>query len=326
MEGFFPSKMNGMSLLNRKVYGIGETIYDIIFKDNQPQASKAGGSTFNAMVSLGRMGVNTSFISKLGDDKVGQIIVAFMKKNNISTENLTIWEGHKTDIALAFLNDKGDAEYSFYKEYDKQFVEARIPEFKKDDLLLFGSYFALNPLLRPLVNSVLKAAKKAKAIIYYDPNFRASHLHQIEELKPLLMENFEAATIVRGSDEDFANIFGVSSPSGLRKEFSSSSSQFIITKNSEGVDVCDGNNDYHFPAKPLVPLSTIGAGDSFNAGFLYALLKFDIGGDQLENMSAELWSQVISTAVAFATDVCQSYENYISEEFAADLKKDTNYI
>lgn len=307
--------------MKRKVYGIGETICDIIFKDNQPQTAKAGGSTFNAMVSLGRMGVDTSFISKIGDDKIGRIIVDFMHQNHISTSNLSIWEGHKTDIALAFLNAKGDAEYSFYKEFDKQFVEADIPDFKKDDILLFGSYFALNPLLRPLVEKVLEAAKAAEAIVYYDPNFRSSHLHEIEALRATLMANFERATVVRGSDEDFQNIFGLSEQEELRKQFSTIAPQFIITKNSEGVVVCDKDDTYHFSAEALIPVSTIGAGDSFNAGFIYALLKYDIGVEQLKNMSEEQWASLINTAVSFATDVCQSYDNYISVDFAEKMRK-----
>ena len=305
--------------MNRTVYGIGETICDIIFKDEQPQTAKAGGSTFNAMVSLGRMGVDTSFISKMGDDKVGQMILSFMQENHIATTNMSIWQGHKTDISLAFLNEKGDAEYSFYKEYDKQFVEAEIPKFKKDDLLLFGSYFALNPLLRPLVERVVMAAKEAGAIIYYDPNFRASHLHDLESLRPSLMRNFDLATIVRGSDEDFQNIFGSNAQEDLTKHFSETTRQFIITKNSEGVDVSDKGSLYHYPSKALVPVSTIGAGDSFNAGFIYALIKYNIGIDDLNDMSEALWGKLIDVAVAFATDVCLSYENYISVDFAAEM-------
>jgi len=305
--------------MNRTVYGIGETICDIIFKDEQPQTAKAGGSTFNAMVSLGRMGVDTSFISKMGDDKVGQMILSFMQENHIATTNMSIWQGHKTDISLAFLNEKGDAEYSFYKEYDKQFVEAEIPKFKKDDLLLFGSYFALNPLLRPLVERVVMAAKEAGAIIYYDPNFRASHLHDLESLRPSLMRNFDLATIVRGSDEDFQNIFGSNAQEDLTKHFSEATRQFIITKNSEGVDVSDKGSLYHYPSKALVPVSTIGAGDSFNAGFIYALIKYNVGIDNLSNMSEALWGKLIDVAVAFATDVCLSYENYISVDFAAEM-------
>lgn len=305
----------------RKVYGIGETICDIIFKNNKPQAASPGGSTFNAMVSLGRMGVDTTFISKIGDDKMGQIIIDFMRENHISTDSMTIWEGHKTDIALAFLNEKNDAEYSFYKDYDKQFVEAAVPDFKKDDILLFGSYFALNPLLRPLVEEVVLAAKKADVIIYYDPNFRSSHLHELEEVLPVLRKNMNDATIVRGSDEDFQNMFGVEKHKDIENYISSLVSQFIITKNCEGVEVNDNGRMYQFPSQSIVPVSTIGAGDSFNAGFIYALLHYDIGFNDLKNLTKNEWGRLVKIAVAFATDVCQSYDNYISLEFAKTIDR-----
>lgn len=48
----------------RKVIGIGETVLDIIFKDGKPIEAVPGGSTFNGIVSLGRAGVKTTFISK----------------------------------------------------------------------------------------------------------------------------------------------------------------------------------------------------------------------------------------------------------------------
>lgn len=47
----------------RKVIGIGETLLDIIFKDNTPMEAVPGGSTFNAIVSLGRVGANATFVT-----------------------------------------------------------------------------------------------------------------------------------------------------------------------------------------------------------------------------------------------------------------------
>ena len=48
----------------RKVIGIGETLLDIIFKDNKPMEAVPGGSTFNAIVSLGRVGANATFVTE----------------------------------------------------------------------------------------------------------------------------------------------------------------------------------------------------------------------------------------------------------------------
>ena len=55
----------------RKVIGIGETVLDIIFKNDQPIGAVPGGSVFNGIISLGRSGVHTSIISETGNDRVG---------------------------------------------------------------------------------------------------------------------------------------------------------------------------------------------------------------------------------------------------------------
>ena len=95
----------------RRVIGIGETILDILFKNNQPTAAVPGGSVFNGLVSLGRAGANVLFISEVGSDKVGRIILDFMKENGISTDSVMVYSERKSPVSLAFLNEKNDAEY-----------------------------------------------------------------------------------------------------------------------------------------------------------------------------------------------------------------------
>ena len=56
----------------RKVIGIGETVLDIIFRGDQPVKATPGGSTYNTMISLGRAGIPSEFISETGDDHVGK--------------------------------------------------------------------------------------------------------------------------------------------------------------------------------------------------------------------------------------------------------------
>ena len=57
------------------IIGLGETILDIIFKDDKPSAAVPGGSTYNAIISLGRTGVPATIVTETGNDHVGDIIV-----------------------------------------------------------------------------------------------------------------------------------------------------------------------------------------------------------------------------------------------------------
>lgn len=305
----------------RKVIGIGETVFDIIFKNDQPVAAKPGGSTFNALISLGRMGVFSQFISETGNDKVGDIIINFLKANYVDSSFVYRYDDGKSAISLAFLDANQDAEYTFYKDYPKQRIEALLPEINQDDIVLFGSYFALNPKLRPIINALLEKAKANDAIIYYDPNFRSSHLHEVDELLPALIENFKNSDIVRGSDEDFKNILKTPDFEHTHERLKQYTATFIYTRNKNGVNLGSYELCEHFKANPITPISTIGAGDNFNAGIAYAFIANNIRKKDIPVLSKDAWKAVIETAMQFSQNVCESYDNYISSDFAEKLKK-----
>ena len=202
----------------RKVIGIGETILDIIFRNEQPSAAVPGGSVFNGIVSLSRTGVPVCFISETGNDHVGNIILRFMRDNHISTDYVNVFPDGKSPVSLAFLDDNSDAEYIFYKDYPKQRLDVIYPKLEEDDIVVIGSYYALNPVLREKVLELLDQAREKKAIVYYDPNFRSSHKEEAIKLAPTIIENLEYADIVRGSLEDFFYMYGMQDADKIYKD------------------------------------------------------------------------------------------------------------
>jgi fructokinase len=303
----------------RKIYGIGETLLDIIFKNGQPQAAKAGGSVLNSMVSMGRIKLPASFISEYGDDQAGKLIDDFLRANGVDTSYVHRYTDGSTALALAFLNEKNDAKYDFYKDYPAERLNIKFPDIMKDDIVQCGSFYAIWPEIRKKFTAFLQNSYKNGALILYDPNFRKSH--DIDALRPLVIENMEKATIVRGSDEDFKNIFGAESADEAWSEVKKYAGCLVYTANVKGVSVRTSSFSGEFPVQKITPVSTIGAGDNFNAGMLTSIYKNKIGNKDVPNLGQKEWSVIIGTAVAFATHVCLSYENYISEEFAGDMSK-----
>lgn len=302
----------------RKVFGIGETILDIIFRNDQPQKAVPGGSVFNGLISLGRLKVPVSFISELGNDRVGDMIRDFMEDNHITTEFVDRFPDGKSPISLAFLDDDKNANYIFYKDYPAQRLEVPLPKIEKDDIFVFGSYYSLNPVLRTRMVEFLQYAQERKAIIYYDPNFRKAHAHEAIRLMPTVLENLEFADIVRGSDEDFQNLYGKSDAQEVYKEhIQFYCDRFLTTHGANGVNLHTRNFTRHFDSPQIQPLSTIGAGDNFNAGIIYGLLKYDVRHADLPSLDQDTWGKIIRCGMDLASEVCQSYDNYISKEFAA---------
>ncbi len=305
----------------RKVYGIGETILDIIFKDNQPHTAVPGGSAFNGLVSLARAGVDVSFISEFGNDKVGEIIRSFMEENHMGTELVDCYPDGKSPISLVFLDEQQNAQYLVYKDYPAERLEVSLPRIEEDDIFLFGAYYSLNPSIRPKILEFLEYAKERKAILFYDPNFRKPHAHEAIRLHPWVIENMEYADIVRGSEEDFFNLFGkIDMPRVYEDHVRFNCDRFISTHGAAGVNLYHGAYQQHFDVPQITPISTVGAGDNFNAGIIYGLLKYHVRHDDLATLKKERWADIIQCGIDFAADVCQTYENHITRAFAAKVK------
>lgn len=309
------------------IYGIGETVYDIIFRDDQPQRAVPGGSTFNAIISLGRCGLHPTMVTETGDDHVGEIITSFMAANGVATNGVTINAGTKTHISLAFLDANDDAHYQFYKDHASARVEPRFPDFKADDIVIFGSFFAVNPAIRDYTREFLQRAHDAGAILYYDVNFRAAHIADLPRVKENIEENMRLASIVRASDEDLLCVYGEEIAVNGDKSFDISEVYrskiaplcpfYICTKGPRGVDVFtpDGQQ-HHYPTTPLETVSTIGAGDNFNAGVCQCLAAKHISNEVLRKPTEDVLEAIVATGQAFAAEVCQSLDNYISPDFA----------
>lgn len=290
------------------IIGLGETVYDIIFKDDQPLKAVPGGSAFNAMISLGRSGADCLMVTETGDDHVGDIITHFLRDNGVNTDYVYRHKGTKSHVSLAFLNACNDAEYQFYKDHAALQLPDKMPLIKQDDIVLFGSYFAINPILRDYVSHFLHTAKERGAILYYDINFRASHKEEIPQLLASIEDNMRLATIVRGSSEDFSILYGITTGEEAYNRVRGLCDTLIYTDAANPVQVFTPQGKQTFPVPQVKTVSTIGAGDNFNAGFCYALYNMEASTNNL------IWQhmpQLVASGIEFSSEVCQSLDNYI---------------
>ncbi len=305
----------------RKVIGIGETIMDIIFKDGKPTAAVPGGSVFNGIISLGRLGVPVSLISETGNDRVGDLIVDFLEDNGVEHKGVIQYQNGRSAISLAWLNEKNDAEYMFYKDYPSARLEVSWPEINSDDIVMMGSYFVLNPVLRPKVKDFLDYAREHGALIYYDFNFRSSHKHEAIKIYADMLENLEYTDIVRGSVEDLENLFDNGDAAKVyKREIEFYCKNFLCTDAGGDIKLITPSVSMDFKVDKIPTVSTIGAGDNFNAGVVYGLIKYGVRRNDLANLDEGTWTKIIQCGKDLATDVCQSFNNSISKEFAEAYK------
>jgi fructokinase len=312
----FALQVNSQMDNSRKIVGVGETILDILFRDGQPVAAVPGGSSFNSIISVGRAGVPCTFVGYTGADSVGQQTVDFLRSNGVGTEYFQIRLGEKSAISLAFLDHDGDATYTFYREPLHMRDSWTLPTLAHGDVLLYGSYYATCSGMRPLITQLQDLAEQTAAIVYYDLNFRSGHSDERESLTPVILQNFRRSTIVRCSTDDIDVLFSSRSARDIYNRYiRNCCPYFICTAGAERIIVCTPRECYEFAAPPITDVvSTVGAGDSFNAGFSCALIWEGIMPEDLPGLGYNTWQRLIATACRFAGETCRSTENYIAHK------------
>ncbi|MBQ4018764.1 MAG: hypothetical protein II605_05920, partial [Paludibacteraceae bacterium] len=154
-----------------------------------------------------------------------------------------------------------------------------------------------------------------------DINFRETHIPDIPDVIGNIEENMRLADVVRGSKEDFEYLYGLSDADVIYEKVQPFCNRFILTDGAKEIRVYTPDQSERtkmkierFAVEPIETVSTVGAGDNFNAGYIYAKLKgLDSPAERVK--MAQRWSQ----------DVCKQIGNNISDELVEELKGERYY-
>lgn len=294
-------------------YTLGESLLDIIITTPDNVVVRPGGAMLNTAVSLGRSNIGVSLITELGDDDTANMITSFLRSNNIITDFIKKYNNNNTSLALAFLDENKKPKYTFIKNYPKKRKLSLIPEFTNNDILLYGSLYSLDKKIRKSILSVINQAQEKKAILIYDPNIRSAHHLSNPEIMNAIYENIKFANIIKGSDEDFTNIFGNNNTQVQvnRLRELNNEALIIITLGADGVIADFKDQIIKLPISDTNVVSTIGAGDAFNAGIIFTITNLINSNTTLENVLSLYLNDILTNGLQFSRQVCSSYDNYI---------------
>lgn len=298
------------------VYTLGESLLDIIISSMDNVIAKPGGAMLNAAVSLGRSDINVSLVTELGDDSTSVQIMSFLQSNNVATNFIHSYEDNNASLAIALLDENKKPKYTFIKNYPDNRNISKIPDFQNGDILLFGSLYSLDKKIRNSILSIVNSAHKQNVKIIYDPNIRNAHHLADDDNMNSVHQNIKLSNIIKGSDEDFTNIFDSSDHkiqiSELRKL--NKSALIIITLGADGVIADFAGQLIKLPAIETDILSTVGAGDAFNAGIISALEQQKFKNKRLKNLQLDSLKDVLDEGLKYSALVCSTLDNYIPKE------------
>lgn len=300
-----------------KIYTVGETTYDIVFRKGQPIGAIVGGSVLNTSVSLGRLGFPVYFISRMGNDQIGDLSIEFLKGNGINCDYVTRYNGNSR-LALAFLDDANNASYEFYKA--EKSPSLLFPELNLDDLISFGSTNALRDEGRNSLLLFLNQAHDKNILTIYDPNIREFGSLELIDVRRKFEENLFLTKVLKGSNQDFNRLYETSDANEIFEKVSLFGVEtLIVTSSSDPIELRTKELSLSVPVIEVETVNTIGAGDNFTAGLVYGFVKYKICNENLSSLSAKEWGAILDLSARFAANVCQSESNYVSLDFIKEL-------
>lgn len=255
--------------MNLKTVCYGEVLWDIF-----PDGKRIGGAPLNVAFRLSANEIETTVISKIGEDKKGEEILKYLHQNDIGTDLIQTDTSYPTGIVNVTLNNSGSATYEIThpSAWDKiEIKEEMVKAVENADAFIFGSLICRDEISRNTLYQLIKAASYK----VFDINLRPPHYE-----KGVLQHLMQQANFIKFNDEELyevAKLLG--SPfHSLDQNLTyisekTDTSSICVTKGSHGAVLLKEGKLYYNSGYQIKVKDTVGAGDSFLASLISSLLR-----------------------------------------------------
>ncbi|MEG0912199.1 MAG: carbohydrate kinase [Oscillospiraceae bacterium] len=280
-----------------KLVTLGELLIDFtecgISRDGQRLFEQnPGGAVANVACAAAKMGIDTAFIGKVGNDMHGIFLKETLAGQGVNVENLVIAEDVFTTLAFVAIAADGERQFSFAR---KPGADTCLREGELDTELLkgcemfhCGSLSLTDEPSRGATLAAIKLAKQSGAVISYDPNYRASLWTGVDVAKIHMRSVLPFADMVKISDEETELLTDRKNPSEAIDALLANGAKIaVVTLGKNGAMAGVGSFRVSVPTFEGYPVAdTTGAGDSFWGAFISRVLKAGgidaIDGQRLE--------------------------------------------
>ena len=261
-----------------------------------------GGAPANVSVAAARLGADTGFIGKVGDDSFGRSLAETLRKEGVNTDGLFVSDSVPTTMAIVSVDASGEREFSFYRNpgADTQLTTEEAVSVIENDLPLIlhaGSLSMTTSPSREACEEALRFAKERGVIISYDPNYRAALWDTEENAVAMMKKLLPLADILKVSDEEMLMLTGTEDFEKGSLVLSGYGPRLVlVTLGSQGVFVRYGEYAEVVPGFRVKVADTNGAGDTF----LGAMLAQIAGRSEKENLLGGLDQETLRDYLTYA--------------------------
>ena len=271
--------------MKKDVVALGELLIDFTDHGKSAQGNPVmevnpGGAPCNVLSMLTKLGKETAFIGKIGDDLFGHQLEAALKEVGIGIQGLKKDSEIRTTLAFVHTKEDGDREFSFYRNpgADMMLCEEDLDEIllKNCKIFHFGSLSMTDELCRNATKKAIEIAKSNGALLSFDPNLREPLWRSLKTAKEQIDYGMQQCDILKISDNEIVWFTGKEDyEEGVR-----------VLQEKYGIPLFllsmgkDGSRAYCQEIRAEVPavlnehtVETTGAGDTFCACVLNYVLE-----------------------------------------------------
>ncbi|MFB5663793.1 carbohydrate kinase [Alteribacillus sp. HJP-4] len=284
--------------MKKGVISLGEALIDFIPMDrtNSVFQKNPGGAPANVAVGLSRLGIETYFAGKIGDDVLGRFLLETLTEYGVNTSAVSLTTETRTGVVFVTLGEGGERSFDFYiKPSADQKLEAgevREALFHQCKILHFGSITLINEPARSATLHAIDLAKKYGMTISFDPNVRLPLWPNEKAARTVILDTLSSADIVKISEDELSFLTGEAEEENALEQLKSFHIPvLVVTKGAEGSTIITKDGRIDAPADKVNAVDTTGAGDAYVSGLLYQIHESrqdprDIGLDQWEEFAA----------------------------------------
>jgi ribokinase len=245
-------------------------------QDARPMQFEAGAAA-NVMIVAARLGLRVRVVGALGDDPPGRFLRDVLEAEGADTSAIQIVPGAHSPLTLALI-DHGVAQHVFIGHVGEgtpiAFTPAHAEMIRAADVLYWHGYVLHERQVEAVVAPALATAREAGCPVYFDvgPTVRSIPAERVAWA-------LRHSTILRMTEDEFPLATGgVLGEAGLAYLFGLGAHMIILSRGAGGAEVITPRARQVLPGVVVRVVDTVGAGDSFNAGFLCGMLRWPGAG------------------------------------------------
>lgn len=269
---------------------------------------KPGGAPANVAVGLARLGIQSAFIGKVGDDAFGHHLVGVLAEEGVETRGMRFDDRARTTLAFIASPDPNTAEFLFYRNPGadtRLIVDELDPDLlRQAKAFHFGSLSLAEEPIRSATREAVRIVQESGGLISFDVNYRPTLWPSAESAYQQVMSILPQVNLLKMNEVELKLLTGEDEPRlGSQKLLDEGPEICVITSGAEGSYFRVAGGFDYISAFQVETVDATGCGDAFIAGLLARLIS---EGDWRASFTSEIMKRNLFYANAVGALTAQT--------------------